>query len=167
MVMKQTQFEANIRKYGLTLETRQKLIDGQGNKCAICKLDGALCRLPGPKKQYGLVIDHCHKTKRVRGMLCHSCNTLLSNARDNPDTLYSALSYLSSPLPIIDPLPTKSKRALKTVKKPKKRKFSHESRSAFRNRIAGQYTLIDAVKMFAENYGRGNGIENTRGIYIA
>lgn len=56
--------------------------------CAICL---------GTKK---LCIDHCHKTGRVRGALCASCNNMLGQAKDRVDLLLRAIEYLGGALPV-------------------------------------------------------------------
>jgi hypothetical protein len=53
------------RRYGITPEQYDKMLERQGGKCAICR------RPPGAKR---LAVDHDHKTKRVRGALCYICN---------------------------------------------------------------------------------------------
>lgn len=50
------------RLYGITPEFRKALGDAQDGKCLIC----------GQKKR--LVLDHDHRTGRIRGMLCIQCN---------------------------------------------------------------------------------------------
>lgn len=40
-------------------------------------------------------VDHCHDTGRVRGMLCHGCNTALGKLGDNVAGLRRALEYLT------------------------------------------------------------------------
>ena len=40
-------------------------------------------------------IDHCHTTMKVRGILCHNCNTALGLIGDNIDTLSAMISYLN------------------------------------------------------------------------
>ena len=41
-----------------------------------------------------LVVDHCHKTNVIRGMLCNHCNKGLGHFRDDPDLLEFARIYL-------------------------------------------------------------------------
>ncbi len=74
--------KAIAKKYGLGEQAYETLLAAQGGKCAICK---------HPKK---LVVDHCRSTNKVRGLLCHNCNTLLGHARDSIDVLHAAIQYL-------------------------------------------------------------------------
>lgn len=71
-----------LRAYGLTEQTYNEMFDAQGGKCAIC--DRAI----------KLVVDHCHKTGRVRGLLCNPCNISLGNFEDDSDRLLRAVEYL-------------------------------------------------------------------------
>jgi hypothetical protein len=73
-------------KYGITVSDRDRLFEGQGGVCAICETD--------TPDERGWVVDHCHTSKSVRGILCHHCNVMLGMARDNPATLAAAISYL-------------------------------------------------------------------------
>ena len=72
------------QKYDLTPEEFESLEQQQNNKCKICETDCSL------------VIDHCHSTNKVRGLLCNSCNTALGFMKDNPNTLIKAAEYLKS-----------------------------------------------------------------------
>lgn len=81
------------RKYGLTPGELEAMEVAQHGKCAIC--GGA----PDHKSRSTqrtpvLVVDHDHKTNKVRGLLCNSCNTLLGMAKDNPERLRAACLYL-------------------------------------------------------------------------
>lgn len=52
--------------YGITLSDFNSLVKKQDEKCALCK------------KKEKLVIDHNHKTGRIRGLLCKRCNYLMA-----------------------------------------------------------------------------------------
>mgnify|MGYP000857438858 FL=1 len=72
--------------YGLTLEEYNTILDAQNNLCAICKQINTSSR--------DWHVDHCHKTGKVRGILCSHCNLMLGHATDNVLTLHSAINYL-------------------------------------------------------------------------
>jgi hypothetical protein len=52
------------------------------------------CVICGAKEN--LVVDHCHKTNTIRGMLCNHCNRGLGHFRDDPQLLEFARIYLLS-----------------------------------------------------------------------
>lgn len=60
------------RKFGITLEDYDKMLDEQKGICAICKKPESVIT------KYGLVrrlaVDHNHKTGKVRALLCTKCN---------------------------------------------------------------------------------------------
>lgn len=77
------------REYGLSEEDYKKLIETQRNCCAICGTDfDSLPRKPD--------IDHDHKTGKVRGLLCWTCNGGLGQFNDDSKLLKSAINYLES-----------------------------------------------------------------------
>lgn len=77
-------------KYGITLENLELLKQRQNNKCATCgnEFDSLPRRLSKP------VIDHCHTSGKIRGILCHPCNVALGMVKDNKTTLHKMLDYL-------------------------------------------------------------------------
>jgi hypothetical protein len=75
--------------YGITIAQYDEIFNLQGGRCAIC---GGLDT--GNKNHHKLSVDHDHKTKKVRGLLCHPCNVVLGQAKDNPDILEAAAKYL-------------------------------------------------------------------------
>lgn len=70
-------------RYNLTPEDVLELLNQQANRCAICS-----------KQLESYHIDHCHKSNRVRGILCSSCNLGLGMFRDDVDVLKVATKYL-------------------------------------------------------------------------
>lgn len=78
-----------FRKYGMTLSDYIMLLKKQKLGCAICQKKTA-----GGKGVFH--VDHCHNTKKVRGLLCFDCNLLLGHARDSIKTLKSAITYVNS-----------------------------------------------------------------------
>ena len=40
-------------------------------------------------------LDHDHDTKKFRGWLCNSCNTILGHLNDDPKAFYRAILYLN------------------------------------------------------------------------
>lgn len=68
--------------YGLEPEQYEALIKKQDGKCAICH-----CIVT-------LVVDHCHKSGKVRGLLCRKCNTGLGMFEDNIKIINSSIKYL-------------------------------------------------------------------------
>lgn len=87
---RKTRNERLVRLYGLTVEQYDGFAERQGNRCAICR-----CETPGGGKTYW-TIDHCHKTGRVRGLLCGQCNFGLGLFRDDVNLLAAAIAYLRS-----------------------------------------------------------------------
>lgn len=74
-------------KYGISKENLLNMLEKQEGKCAICKQ---------PPKNRALHVDHCHATEKVRGLLCHGCNTGIGLFRDNPLLLQHAINYLGA-----------------------------------------------------------------------
>jgi Recombination endonuclease VII len=70
-------------KYGLSLERFNKMLARQGGKCAVCR------------KKRKLVVDHCHKTGVVRGLLCNNCN-LAEGLVQTPDNVRRMLAYMEA-----------------------------------------------------------------------
>lgn len=71
--------------YGVTPEAVAELLKIQVGVCAICQR---------PPVHSPLVIDHDHKTGRVRGLLCRACNLGLGAFSDTPEWLVKAAKYL-------------------------------------------------------------------------
>jgi len=70
-------------RYGMTEADYNKMLTSQKGRCFICG-----------RVEDIFHIDHCHKTGKVRGLLCGSCNRALGLFKDNPDNLKKAIEYL-------------------------------------------------------------------------
>lgn len=53
------------------------------------------CQICGDK-QNRLVIDHCHTTGKIRGLLCDLCNKGIGQLRDNSEIALKAHGYLKT-----------------------------------------------------------------------
>ena len=78
------------RHYGLSIEAYNHMLVEQENKCAICDV----FHMPEIKRGR-LYVDHCHKTTKIRGLLCGACNSALGHFQDNIEILQKAIAYLS------------------------------------------------------------------------
>lgn len=72
------------KKYGLTIEQLEEMEKEQGGKCKCCH------------EVKRLVVDHCHTTGKIRGLLCSTCNTGLGHFRDDIEKLKLGIKYLES-----------------------------------------------------------------------
>lgn len=61
-----------MRRYGITLAEYEQMFEAQGHKCRLCG-----CEKAGAGRDDQWCIDHCHNNGRIRGILCHNCNTAL------------------------------------------------------------------------------------------
>lgn len=78
------------KTYGISKERLLEMRDEQNDCCAICgeSQDNLTRRLS---------VDHCHKTNKVRGLLCDKCNRGIGGMEDNVEILASSISYLQQP----------------------------------------------------------------------
>lgn len=81
---KKSSRKGNLKVYGLTSEKWDEYLNNQKGMCAICK--SKFTKRPH--------IDHDHKTNKVRGLLCNTCNWGIGNFKDSVDILLNAISYL-------------------------------------------------------------------------
>lgn len=79
-----------LKKMGLSIFEVEKAKMALRNHKGICEI----CGSNKPKGMGGWLIDHNHKTKKFRGILCTKCNALLGFVKDNFKILKSAIIYL-------------------------------------------------------------------------
>lgn len=77
-----------LRKYGISFDDYQKLLEKQNGKCAICGSN------IGDSVGNRLYVDHNHKTGKVRGLLCSNCNFGIGSLKDSVEILKKAIEYL-------------------------------------------------------------------------
>lgn len=72
-----------VRKYGLSMVEFTAISAAQGQKCKVCR-----------RTSIPLHVDHCHRTGRIRGLLCTRCNCGIGQFREDPRVLARAIDYL-------------------------------------------------------------------------
>ena len=83
------------KNYGMTICQYNELFTNQNGVCVIClKLETKVDPRSSAIKK--LSVDHDHKTGKVRGLLCDSCNLALGKFHDDPSLLRRAINYLES-----------------------------------------------------------------------
>jgi len=84
--------KANLRrKYGITDEQYDAMLKAQNGACAICKRPE---RMFIGSTRTRLAVDHSHKTGKVRGLLCSTCNTALGAFGEDPERIRKAIEYI-------------------------------------------------------------------------
>lgn len=74
---------ALMSKYRLTESEVEAMREAQGGRCCLCDRGDRM-----------LVVDHCHESGRVRGLLCRACNTLVGQIESTPTILERVVGYL-------------------------------------------------------------------------
>jgi hypothetical protein len=80
-----------MKNYGVGLHELEMMLEEQDHLCAICHREGFKMH---DSVFMNLNLDHNHKTKEVRGLLCHNCNRALGLFQDDTTVLTRAISYL-------------------------------------------------------------------------
>ena len=77
-----------LHRYGITLEDYNQMLIDQHYGCKICGIS---------PEEHGrnLVVDHCHTTEEVRGLLCHQCNTAIGLFKEDLRNFRKAMQYLT------------------------------------------------------------------------
>lgn len=73
------------KKYGIDKERYHDMLIEQEGKCALCHVE-----FTGED----IVVDHCHKTGVVRGLIHRKCNVGLGHFDDDIELLEKAIDYL-------------------------------------------------------------------------
>jgi hypothetical protein len=67
----------------------------------LLKAQNFVCAIPGCNRTHGfagrpLVVDHCHDSGEIRGLLCDVHNTAIGKLGDNLSSILQVALYLSS-----------------------------------------------------------------------
>lgn len=75
---------STLKKYGMAVEDYHAMFARQGGVCPICL----------QRAQQGLCVDHDHKRRRRRALLCLYCNIGLGCYKDDPAAMRRGADYL-------------------------------------------------------------------------
>ncbi len=81
------------RNYDLEMQDYFDMWDKTKGMCFICNTKLKSCVVE-ESEGVRAVVDHCHSTNKVRGILCHKCNGGLGQFDDRLDFLKRAVQYL-------------------------------------------------------------------------
>lgn len=84
------------KMYGITLDEYNRMSAAQWHRCAICEQQETRVDKAGAVRF--MPVDHCHKTGKIRALLCTSCNTALGGFKDDPSLLRKAAEYIEKHL---------------------------------------------------------------------
>ena len=70
-------------QHGITIEDYDRMYEAQEGKCGICK-----------KLMTEPHVDHCHKSGKIRELLCGNCNLGIGNLQDDIEILLNAIEYV-------------------------------------------------------------------------
>lgn len=75
-----------------TKERQVQKVFGISSKEYYSYFEDAVCSICS--RNTDLVLDHCHNSGKIRGVLCRTCNTGIGHLRDSPELVARALYYL-------------------------------------------------------------------------
>lgn len=85
------------KTYNFSKEDYFSLLKKQNYSCAICKYKPpSNSTILGRKVRLRLVLDHCHKTNKVRGLLCDLCNKAIGQFKESIENIRMAVEYLEN-----------------------------------------------------------------------
>lgn len=79
------------KSHGISFKTYLEMYDRQKGRCFICDTKG---KSFSQKVGVTLAVDHCHKGKQIRALLCPLCNMGLGCFKDSSALLTKAAAYL-------------------------------------------------------------------------
>lgn len=98
------------RKFGISIEQYEAMLEAQGGRCAICRRE--------PHPTISLHVDHDHERGHLRGLICFDCNAGLGKFRDRRRLLAAAMRYLDTHDPQAQELAMLTRTRLAELKRP-------------------------------------------------
>lgn len=92
----ETHWAGQLRnKYGMSVDQYKQMETAQNGLCKICGSNhgGHYSKTGVPKR---LAVDHCHKTGKIRGLLCCHCNMALGQIKENEKIAQSMINYIKT-----------------------------------------------------------------------
>ena len=94
--VKKYQRITNLRKnFGLSIEDYEQMLIKQNNVCAICEKPETFIHHM-TNEPAALAVDHCHKTNKVRQLLCRNCNSAIGLFHEDVKVMQNAINYLET-----------------------------------------------------------------------
>ena len=84
------------KSYGISLEEYESMLNKQDKSCKCCGTKDPNGWATSKKKKFSFVVDHCHKTGKIRGLLCNSCNIGIGGLQDSSEGVLKAYNYLKN-----------------------------------------------------------------------
>ena len=81
---KQSRWRNHLRRYGITPDDFNQMVDEQDGRCAIC------LRIPSHR----LRVDHDHASGKVRALLCLQCNLAIGYLGESASAALNAAAYI-------------------------------------------------------------------------
>ena len=79
-----------LRKFNMTLNDYDQMVERQGDKCALCPAT----KPGGRHTDASWCIDHDHVSGKIRELLCNDCNMVLGIVQDSPEHLLRMVKYI-------------------------------------------------------------------------
>ena len=76
------------RRYDMTADDFKRMLEEQGGTCANDACDY------GSDEDHELVVDHCHETGKVRGLLCNWCNLAEGQLKSSTKVAEGLIIYM-------------------------------------------------------------------------
>ncbi|MBF0721384.1 endonuclease VII domain-containing protein [Sanguibacter inulinus] len=91
--VRESERRSSLRRYGLTPELYDQMLEEQQGACAICRKPETVVD-PATATTKPLAVDHCHETGQTRALLCQRCNVAIGLLAHDPKTIRSAATYV-------------------------------------------------------------------------